>query len=218
MLLIPFFFRRLGVKWMILVGMLAWVARYLLFALGAPDQVVWMLFLAVALHGVCYDFFFVTGFMYTDRVAPREVRSQAQSLLVFFTQGLGMFIGYKIAYGIFLGGQTTVFGRPVNLAGLGTGVPDYTALDTAISGARGEQSLSFAGQLVRMFSVNVPDAVDPALLSQSMADWKVFWLLPAAMAGVISIVFFLCFWDKVRVAEASDEVVAETAEAPEEMP
>ena len=82
---------------MILVGMLAWVARYLLFAFGAPEQVICMILLGVVLHGICYDFFFVTGFMYTDNKAPKEVRSQAQSLLVFFTQGVGMFFGYKIA-------------------------------------------------------------------------------------------------------------------------
>ena len=63
MLLIPFFFRKLGVKWMILIGMACWVGRYLLFAFGAPEQTAWMIFLAVALHGICYDFFFVTGFM-----------------------------------------------------------------------------------------------------------------------------------------------------------
>ena len=87
MVLIPFFLRRLGVKWMIAIGMAAWVVRYLLFAFGAPDQVVWMILLAVLLHGVCYDFFFVTGFMYTDSKAPADVRGQAQSLLVFFTRG-----------------------------------------------------------------------------------------------------------------------------------
>ena len=70
---------------MILVGMLAWVLRYALFAMGAGDQVAWMLFLAIALHGICYDFFFVTGFMYTDKVASKDVRGQAQGMLVFFT-------------------------------------------------------------------------------------------------------------------------------------
>ena len=89
MLLIPFFFRKLGVKWMILIGMLAWVLRYLLFAYGADEQVIWMILFGIALHGICYDFFFVTGFMYTDKVAPKSVRSQAQSMLVFFTQGKG---------------------------------------------------------------------------------------------------------------------------------
>src|SRR4029079_15660656 len=74
MVLIPFFFRRLGVKMMILVGMAAWVIRYLLFAFGAPDQVAWMMIAAVLLHGVCYDFFFVTGFMYTESKASADVR------------------------------------------------------------------------------------------------------------------------------------------------
>ena len=98
MLLIPFFFRKLGVKWMILAGMLAWVARYMLFAFGAPTQTMWMIYLAIALHGICYDFFFVTGFIYTEKRAPKEIKGQAQSMLVFFTQGIGMFLGFKVAF------------------------------------------------------------------------------------------------------------------------
>jgi nucleoside transporter len=101
MLLIPFFFRKLGVKWMILIGMLAWVLRYVLFAFGAPEQVTWMLFLGIALHGICYDFFFVTGFIYTDKTADKAIRGQAQALLVFLTQGVGMFIGFKVAFGVY---------------------------------------------------------------------------------------------------------------------
>jgi nucleoside transporter len=99
MILIPFFFRKLGVKMMLLIGMGCWVARYALFAFGAPDQIMWMLLLGVALHGICYDFFFVTGFIYTDKKAPPEIRGQAQSLLVFLTQGLGMFFGFRMAFG-----------------------------------------------------------------------------------------------------------------------
>ena len=93
MLLIPFFFRRLGVKYMILVGMLAWVARYALFAVGADNQVVWMMFAAIALHGICYDFFFVTGQIYVDEKAPPDLRAAAQGLIAFVTLGVGMFIG-----------------------------------------------------------------------------------------------------------------------------
>ena len=107
MILIPFFFRKLGVKWMILIGMLAWVSRYVLFAIGAPEQIHWMIFLGVALHGICYDFFFVTGFMYTDKVAPETIRSQAQSMLVFFTQGIGMYVGYGVCFGIFIRSHRT---------------------------------------------------------------------------------------------------------------
>ena len=76
--------------------MLAWVLRYLFFAYGADEQVIWMILFGIALHGICYDFFFVTGFMYTDKVAPKSVRSQAQSMLVFFTQGIGLFFGIKL--------------------------------------------------------------------------------------------------------------------------
>ena len=72
MLLMPFFFVRLGVKWMLGVGMFAWVLRYALFALGAPDTVTWMILAGIALHGVCYDFFFVTGQIYVDMKANKK--------------------------------------------------------------------------------------------------------------------------------------------------
>jgi len=91
MLLVPFFLLRLGVKWMLLVGMLAWTLRYGLFALF-PESTA-MLLLGVALHGVCYDFFFVTGQLYTDRVAPREIRASAQALIGLLTYGAGMLVG-----------------------------------------------------------------------------------------------------------------------------
>ena len=96
MLVMPFFFARLGIKKMLAVGMLAWVARYVLFAMGAPDEIRWMILAGVILHGICYDFFFVTGQIYTDRVAAKPIRAQAQGLLIFFTLGLGMAIGAKI--------------------------------------------------------------------------------------------------------------------------
>ena len=98
MLLMPLFFKRLGVKYMLLVGMFAWVVRYVLFAFGAPEPGIhWMLYLGIILHGICYDFFFVTGQIYTDKVAPKEIRGQAQGMLALFTLGLGMFIGAQIA-------------------------------------------------------------------------------------------------------------------------
>ena len=97
MIVMPFFFARLGVKWMLAIGMLAWVARYGLFSIGAPDEVRWMIIIGIVLHGICYDFFFVTGQIYTDQKAAKEIRAQAQGLLVMLTLGLGMMIGAQVA-------------------------------------------------------------------------------------------------------------------------
>lgn len=93
MLLIPWFFRRLGVKWMLISGMAAWVLRYLCFAYGHPDTAMWMLWLGIVLHGICYDFFFVTGQIYIDRKASPALRAAAQGLITFLTYGAGMFVG-----------------------------------------------------------------------------------------------------------------------------
>ncbi len=93
MLLMPLLFARLGVKWMLLLGMLAWAVRYGLFAAAAPGKVEWMILAGIVMHGICYDFFFVTGFIYVDQKAPKEIRAQAQGFLVLVTQGLGLGLG-----------------------------------------------------------------------------------------------------------------------------
>jgi nucleoside transporter len=93
MLVMPWFFRRLGVKAMMLVGMAAWAARYALFAGGNNGALVWMLYAGILLHGVCYDFFFVTGQIYVDRKAPNDLRAAAQGFIAFVTLGVGMLIG-----------------------------------------------------------------------------------------------------------------------------
>ncbi len=95
--LMPLFFRRFGVKQMLLIGMLAWVLRYLLFAYGNIDSGIWMLYLGIILHGICYDFFFVTGQIYTDQKADPAVRSSAQGLITLATYGVGMYIGFWLA-------------------------------------------------------------------------------------------------------------------------
>lgn len=101
MLVMPLFFARMGVKKMLLIGMLAWVVRYGLFALGAPEGTVWMILVAIALHGICYDFFFVTGQIYVDKVAPVALRGQAQGLLILVTQGVGMLVGAQVSAKLF---------------------------------------------------------------------------------------------------------------------
>lgn len=97
MLVIPLLFRRLGVKYMLLIGMLAWFVRYAFFALGVSEEGRFLLYLGILLHGVCYDFFFVVGFIYTDRVAGEKVKGQAQSMVVMFTYGIGMLLGSQIS-------------------------------------------------------------------------------------------------------------------------
>ncbi len=93
MLVMPWFFRRLGIKWMLLAGMAAWTARYAFFAYGNNADLVWMLYAGILLHGICYDFFFVTGQIYVDRKAPPDLRAAAQGFIAFVTLGVGMFIG-----------------------------------------------------------------------------------------------------------------------------
>jgi nucleoside transporter len=92
-LAIPFLFNNIGVKKMILIGMVAWILRYVCFAYGNTDSNLWMLYAGIILHGICYDFFFVTGYMYTEKKAGAKIKNAAQGLFTFATYGLGMFIG-----------------------------------------------------------------------------------------------------------------------------
>ena len=97
MLLLPVFLQRFGIKFTLLVGMIAWLLRYLLFAFGDADGRVFMLILGIGLHGICYDFFFVTGQIYTDSKAGTRYRSSAQGMITLATYGLGMLIGFTVA-------------------------------------------------------------------------------------------------------------------------
>ncbi|PWJ60550.1 nucleoside transporter [Dyadobacter jejuensis] len=96
MLLIPLAFRKLGVKWMLIVGLIAWIVRFIGFGYGDVNTE-WLLYLAIILHGVCYDFFFVTGQIYTDSKAGEKYRSSAQGLITIATYGIGMAIGSSLA-------------------------------------------------------------------------------------------------------------------------
>ncbi|WP_262915436.1 MFS transporter [Niabella ginsengisoli] len=97
LLLIPFLFKRFGFKNTILIGMLAWAVRYLLFAYGNAGELTFMLIIGIALHGICYDFFFVSGQIYTDAKAGEKYKSSAQGLITLATYGIGQLIGFWVA-------------------------------------------------------------------------------------------------------------------------
>ena len=155
MLLVPFFLRRLGVKMMLLVGMLAWAARYALFGLMPATGA--MLVIGIVLHGICYDFFFVTGQLYTDRKAPESIRTSAQAILGLLTYGAGMLVG------------NLILGR----------WGDYIQLD----------STNKEGWL---------------------AGAANFWLMPAALAAGIAILFLVTFWDKSVDLKSADASVSDS--------
>lgn len=96
-LAIPFLFYRIGVKNMLILGMLAWILRYVCFAYGDAGAGLWMLYAGIILHGICYDFFFVTGYMYTEKKAGEKIKNAAQGLFTFATYGVGMYIGTQFS-------------------------------------------------------------------------------------------------------------------------
>jgi nucleoside transporter len=97
LLVMPWFFARLGVKRMLLVGMFCWGLRYLLFLFGAAPSLVILLYLGIILHGICYDFFFVTAYIYVDKKAPAAIRAKAQGFIALVTLGAGMFVGANLS-------------------------------------------------------------------------------------------------------------------------
>lgn len=198
MLVMPFFFRRLGVKWMLAVGMLAWVVRYALFAIGASSEVVWMIIGGIVLHGICYDFFFVTGQIYTDKVAPKEIRGQAQGMLVLFTLGLGMFIGAQVA-GKIEGAHTT--SESIELKDQVAAKSEEIAAATEALGTN-----PTAAQQSALAALNEEKA---DLRHQELAaiEWKPLWLKPTMFAALILGVFVLLF--KAPPAKREDAVISE---------
>jgi nucleoside transporter len=194
MLVMPFFFRRLGVKWMLAIGMLAWVARYALFAVGAPDQVTWMILSGILLHGICYDFFFVTGQIHTDQIAPKQIRAQAQGMLVLFTLGLGMTIGAQVA-GRIETSHTTAASKEFAQQVVAKGA-EITAVQRQIASADAAAKPALETSLAKLTG-------EQAELRKSelkSIEWKPLWGKPAAFAGVVLVAFLLLFRDNAKRA------------------
>ena len=195
MIVMPFFFARLGVKWMLAIGMLAWVTRYGLFAIGAPDELRWMIIIGIVLHGVCYDFFFVTGQIYTDQKAAKPIRAQAQGLLVMLTLGLGMMIGAQAAGKI--EGQHT----PQEAKDLNAKVVAKTSEIKKLSdGIEGEPSEEVKGQLATL------NEEKGKLRQDELAalEWKALWSKPAIFAAVVMVIFVFLFSDKRKKENNQD--------------
>lgn len=186
MVVMPFFFARLGVKWMLGVGMLAWVTRYALFAVGASDQVAWMIIVGILLHGICYDFFFVTGQIYTDKVAPKQIRGQAQGMLVLFTLGLGMFIGAQVA-GKIEAAHTTdeskaFAAQVVELNAQIADLQESTAPDEELDEETAAEITALTAQ-----------AAEARVSELKAIEWKPLWGKPAAFAAVVMVLFAFLF-------------------------
>ena len=204
MLVMPLFFRRLGVKWMLLIGMGAWVLRYALFSLAVPDEVRWMILGGILLHGICYDFFFVTGQIYVDNAAGAKIRGAAQGFLVLITQGLGMFIGAQVMGILFnrFTAQRVVDAGGDLVADL-PAVPDGAEI-TVVNGM--PQLVDAAGEPLAVAGLESGDLVGRALVE--ITDWESLWMYPSAFAGVILVLFFLLFKNRPGTAA----VVAESPE------
>jgi nucleoside transporter len=146
MLLIPFALSKFGIKKMLIVGLIAWIVRFVCFGYGDGISSEWMLYLAIILHGVCYDFFFVTGQIYTDNKAGEKIKNSAQGLITLATYGIGMGIGSVMS-----------------------------------------------GKVLDKYTTKVGEI--------TTHDWTSVWLVPAAISGVVLLLFILVFKDNTRVKE-----------------
>ncbi len=203
MLVMPLFFARLGVKWMLAVGMLAWVVRYTLFAFGASNDVFLMILVGVVLHGICYDFFFVTGQIYTDQAAPKDLRAQAQGLLVLFTLGLGMFVGAKFAG--WVEGKAT----PQVSRGYGAQVEELGEQIAVLEKQLAAGGADAAELNTEIESLNVKKMESRHQQLRTM-DWRNLWGVPAIFAAVVLMFFVTLFRPTPGVVEEKSPKPATT--------
>ena len=216
MIIMPLFFAKLGVKKMLALGMLAWVIRYALFSFGAVGPVAWMVLLGILLHGICYDFFFVTGQIYTDKKAPEAIRGQAQGFLVLMTIGVGLLIGAQVIGKIqsktvspFPGTpwgadnskmESWIKSNPVGAANyLEAGNKMIKPMEKALNEHKLvlKTPLPVDGFKTHLDIAKFSSSNQKQLLGWQQLQWKSFWIYPALTALVI-LFFFLFFFREKR--------------------
>jgi nucleoside transporter len=181
MVLMPLFFLRLGVKYMLLFGMLAWVARYGLFAAvpgSAANTATAMVMGGILLHGICYDFFFVTGFIYTDKKAGNAIRAQAQGFLVLVTQGLGMFVGAWVSQKL-----------------VDANTPQQTIDLRSQAAALMERAANASAEVAKPL---IDQANSLSHQANALIQWRTVWLAPCIAAAAVAFLFFVMFRDDTR--------------------
>ena len=169
--------------------MLAWVVRYGLFAIGAPDELRWMIIIGIVLHGICYDFFFVTGQIYTDQKAGKPIRAQAQGLLVMLTLGLGMMIGAQAA-GYVEARYTPQAAKDFN-AQVVTKGEEIKAITDQAEGNLSDDDQKKIDELTKEKNKLRQDEL-------AAFEWKSMWGIPAIFAGVVMLIFVFIFNEKKK--------------------
>ncbi len=207
MLVMPLFFARLGVKWMLITAMVCWAGRYLLFVQGYTAGTVWPLYLGLILHGICYDFFFVTAYIYVDKKAPENIRAKAQGFIAFIMLGAGMFVGATLSGVVvekysFPKIEPTRFQAVQDVSTIAAGNVVRWELDgksafgkvTKIEADAGTASVEVYKKSETGFAASSETAVQPLkALSKPLPLWEKIWLLPAMGALGILALFAVMF-------------------------
>jgi nucleoside transporter len=206
LLVMPWFFARLGVKWMLMVGMLSWGLRYLLFYFGYNTSALWPLYLGIVLHGVCYDFFFVTAYIYTDKKAWDAIRAKAQGFIALVTLGAGMFVGTSLSGTIagaysFPAVEPAKFQKIADKAWVAGNFAKWEASGAAAYG-RIKEIVDGKATLVQYkqgaagtaFAETATTASVPvSALTRPLPKWDRIWIIPGLGALAIMALFALIF-------------------------
>lgn len=206
LLVMPWFFARLGVKWMLMVGMFAWSVRYFLFLWGYEANLLWPLYVGIVLHGVCYDFFFVTAYIYVDKKAGPAIRAKAQGFIALVILGAGMFVGTTLS-GVVTGRYTFPAAEPNRFQTVTDTatwkVGNYAKWETAGKPVLGRLKEIAAGGAATLevfqrdgagFKPSSETVLQPlTALSRPMSLWNHIWLQPAVGALIILALFALVF-------------------------